>query len=258
MFRERPILERLAAAREAGFNGVEIQVLEEAEPTALATAATAADIPVVLINVSVGDYREGGIGLSGVPGREAQFVRAAGHAFDAAARLDAKFVHLGPSRVPKGVSRDACCATWIANAEAALRMAEAAPFTLLLEPMNPVDAPTVLYANIDEAAALLRTRLNSRIGLLFDLYHLAMAGDDPVQAALRHADLIRHVQFSDAPGRREPGTGRIDFAGAFAALENAGYAGGYGAEYFPDRPTAETLGWLADFKADHGRGDARG
>ncbi len=243
MFREMPLLDRFAAAKSAGFGGVEIQVLAEGDATEMAAAARAAGVEVVLINVDLGDYLQGGQGLSNVPGQEAEFREAARRACDAARLLGARFVHLGPSRIPQGVAREQCLDTYLANAEAALAMAEGAPFTLLLEPMNPVDAPTGLFTDIDAAADLLRGALGGRMGLLFDLYHLTQAGTDPVAAARRHADLIRHVQFSDAPGRHEPGTGTIDFQACFAALEGAGYDGWFGAEYFPSLPTPQTLGW---------------
>lgn len=248
MFRELPLLDRFAAAKAAGFEGVEIQRLNEGASRDMANAARAAGIEVVLINVDLGDYLDGGLGLSGVPGQEATFRAAANQAFAAALRLDAKFVHLGPSRVPDGVDRQRCVDTYVANVERLLKTAKGAPFRLLLEPMNPVDAPNGLFTDIDAAADLLRGAFGGELGLLFDLYHVTMAGADIAAAAARHRDLIDHVQFSDAPGRHEPGTGKIDFLGAFAALEAAGYAGAFGAEYFPAKPTRETLDWLNSFR----------
>jgi hydroxypyruvate isomerase len=248
MFHELPLLDRFAAAKAAGFDGVEIQVLGEGNPGEMARAAKAAGVQVILVNVDLGDYLQGGPGLSGVPRQEATFRAAVNQAFAAALRLGATFVHLGPSRIPDGVSRERCLETYIANAEATLKMAMDAPFQLLLEPMNPVDAPTGLFTDVDEAAGILRGALGARMGLLFDLYHLTMAGTDPAAAAARHRDLIRHVQFSDAPGRHEPGTGTIDFPATFTALAAAGYSGWFGAEYFPSRPTAETFSWLGEFQ----------
>ena len=248
MFRELPLIERFAAAKAAGFDGVEIQVLSEGDAGEMADAARSAGVDVVLVNVYMGDYLQGGNGLSGVPGREAAFRDAVGNAFDAASQLGASFVHLGPSRIPSGVSRSQCLDAYVANAEAAVSEANGAAFTLVLEPMNPLDAPTALFQSVGKAADILRRRFGGRVGLLFDLYHLTCAGDDLVQAADLYRDLIRHVQFSDAPGRREPGSGTIDFPAAFAALEAEGYVGWYGAEYFPAGPTGETLGWLKAFK----------
>ena len=73
MFREWPALGRLAAARQAGFERVEIQVLEAA-PADVATAAAGAGVSVLLLNVGMGDFLQGGSGLSGVPGREQAFL----------------------------------------------------------------------------------------------------------------------------------------------------------------------------------------
>jgi hydroxypyruvate isomerase len=248
MFRELPLLDRFAAARDAGFAGVEIQVIDEGAPEAMAAAARGAEMPVVLINAPMGDYLAGGPGLSAVPGREGEFRAAVARALDAADLLDARIVHLGPSRVPDGARRADCLAIYETNAAMALSLAEGRGLSLVLEPVNAVDAPTALFTDIDAAASFLRDRFGGRIGLLFDLYHLTMGGADIASAARAHRDLIRHVQFSDVPGRREPGTGRIDFAAAFAALEDAGYDGWFGAEYFPDRPTAETLAWMAGLR----------
>ena len=71
-------------------------------------------------------------------------------------------MHLGPSRIPDGVSRDRCLETYIVNARTAILLAKDAPFHLLLEPMNPVDAPAGLFTDVDEAATLLRGALTGQ------------------------------------------------------------------------------------------------
>jgi hydroxypyruvate isomerase len=52
------------------------------------------------------------------------------------------------------------------------------------------------------------------------------------------------VQFADAPGRGEPGSGKVDFAPLFALIDELGYDGWVSAEYRPTRPTVETLAFL--------------
>lgn len=250
LFREQPLIERFSAARRAGFAGVEIQVLAEGDPEEMTAAAHAAGVEVVLVNVGMGDYLGGGAGLSGVPGREAAFRVELERALEAARLLHARFVHLGPSRVPEGVSRESCLATYRANLDAAvaLRAATGIEAELLIEPMNRVETRTALVGDVDDCAALLRDGYTGQIGLQFDIYHVAMNGHDVLDCYRAHRDLVRHVQFADVPGRGEPGSGQLDFPLLFRGLQEAGYGGWLGAEYFPRRPTLETLAWFEPYK----------
>jgi hydroxypyruvate isomerase len=244
MFREFPIAQRFQAARDAGFEGVEIQVHAEGQPAEMAAAAKAADIEVALINVGMGDFLAGGAGLSGVPGREEEFHTEAVRTLRLAQLLGCRHVHVGPSRVPPGYSREACLDVLAANLERILPVADEAAIRLLVEPLNRIDTPTALLAHIDDGAALIGGRLRGRVGLQFDLYHVATNGDDPVAALQRLHALVAHVQFSDAPGRKPPGAGTIDFARFFAALVAGHYTGWVGAEYPAGADTVATLGWL--------------
>lgn len=246
MFREAPLLERFSAARSAGFVGVEIQMLAEGDPAEMAEAARRAGIAVTLINVGMGDYLMGGAGLSGVPGREAEFAAALEVALSAAMALRPAFIHIGPSRTLEGGDRAQALATYAANIALAVERARfhGVDAALLVEPMNRVEAPTALLNDIDDAAAFLREHFGDKVGLLFDIYHVAMNGADPIAAFTRHRDLVRHVQFSDVPGRKPPGQGTLDFAALFAGLEAEGYAGLYGAEYLPGGSTPDSLGWM--------------
>ena len=85
--------------------------------------------------------------------------------------------------------------------------------------------------------------------LLFDLYHLAVNGDDVDAAIDAYADRIGHVQIADAPGRNEPGTGELDIAGHLAALAAAGYDGYVGLEY---KPSGASVGQLRLAAAERG------
>jgi hydroxypyruvate isomerase len=249
MFREFALLDRFAAARDAGFSGVEIQVLAEGEPNAMAQAARAAGVDVVLINVGMGDYLAGGPGLSGVPGREADFRREVDQALSAALALQARFIHLGPSRVPQGEDRIRCVESYRSNIDYALaeRARRGVGSRLLIEPINRAETPDALINDVDSGADFIRSNYAGSLGLLFDIYHAAMNGGEPVEAFVRARDLAAHVQFSDMPGRQPPGDGALDFERIFAGLERAGYRGWYGAEYIPRSPTLETLGWMQRF-----------
>ena len=248
MFRELPALERFAAARKAGFEKVEIQVLE-AVPADMLRETELAGVSVHLLNVGMGDFIKGGPGLIGVPGREADFLGEVGKALSVAKALDISLVHLGPGRIPPGTTRQASLVAMKNNIAAAIAAAGESEVTLLLEPLNVPDMPDVLMGNLDEAAEMIRIEFAGRLWLMFDIYHVVRNGQDVLESYRRNKDLIKHIQFSDAPGRHEPGTGNIDFQSVFSGIEAEGYTGYFGAEYLPSKPTGETLSWMNSLRA---------
>lgn len=73
---------------------------------------------------------------------------------------------------------------------------------------------------------------------------MAMTGEALVDNFQRLLPRIAHGQIADVPGRREPGTGSMDYASIFGAIERSGYAGWIGAEYRPVAGTTDGLGWM--------------
>jgi hydroxypyruvate isomerase len=244
LFREVPFLERPEAARRAGFSGIEFHSAEGHTAAEIVQAASAADVSIALFNAWPGDFLEGGPGLSGVPGREAEFRLAVKRACDFGAAIGGANVQIGQSRVPPGISRDECMRVYVANLQYAAAELAQAGCRVLVEPMNETDWPGVLVPDVSTALAAIDETGDARIGLQFDAYHHHMSGADVDDAIDRLGARIAHLQFSDAPGRHEPGTGSIDFAALFRALECRKYPHWVAAEYRPSRPTVETLGWL--------------
>lgn len=243
MWRDLPIAERFAAAKAAGFIGAEIQVPAEAEPEVWAAAAADSGLPILLVNLDMGDFLVGGVGLSGVPGREDAFADALERGIELVRSTGAGLLHIGPSRVADGQDRAACLETYLGNLALAQRAVRDLPVTLVVEAVNRAEAPTALIGTTAEAAEAIE-RVGQEVRLLFDLYHSVMAGEDPVESYRLHAGMVAHIQFSDIPRRTPPGTGTLDFAGLFKAIEGQGYDGAYGAEYMSLAATQETLGWM--------------
>jgi hydroxypyruvate isomerase len=249
MFRELPVTQRFTAAAAARFDGVEIQLLDEASPAELVAAARAAALPVILVNVGMGDFLAGGPGLSGVPGREAEFIAEFAKTLALARQLGSRYIHVGPSRVPAGGDPVECLQTLKTNVLAASALLQRETMRLLVEPLNRADVPDVLLADVDEAGRWMRDEINGAAHMMFDIYHVARSGKGIVDAFRRNRDLVKHVQFSDVPGRRTPGTGQLGFPGLLREMQGAGYDGWLGAEYLPDGPTAQTLDWLDRYRS---------
>ncbi len=119
--------------------------------------------------------------------------------------------------------------------------------TVLVEPVSGAAQYPLLTA-ADAMRAIDRAQAagaGSNIGLLADLYHLAVNGDDVDAVIAEHISRIAHVQIADAPGRGEPGTGDLPLHAQMSALQQGGYDGWIGLEYKPTTATADTFGWIS-------------
>jgi hydroxypyruvate isomerase len=243
LFTDVPLLERFARAKAAGFGAVEMQFDWQAEtPEALAAAARAADIEVALINVPQGVDNEPFI--SSVPGAEARFAAALATAKRYCAALACPKVNVLPGQRVEAFALDDQLAAYRENLRAAGAAMAEVGVRVVAEPVNTVDRPTMLVSQVAQMAELLEAAGHPNLAVQFDIYHVAMMGDPLVETFEAHKDRIGHIQFADAPGRHEPGTGAIDFAAIFAAIDASGYDGWINGEYVPAGRTEDGLEWL--------------
>ena len=97
-------------------------------------------------------------------------------------------------------------------------------------------------ANVLSVAGRPRGIAGVDVGLVCDLYHLAEDGGDLDEVVAQHASSVTYVQVADAPGRGEPGNGRLELDRHLSALERAGYCVRVSLEYRPT--TLDSLDWL--------------
>jgi hydroxypyruvate isomerase len=247
LFREMPLLDRFRASRAAGFDGVEMQFpYSEAGPL-LQRAAADAGMPVILINAPVMSPTHP-FGIAGRPEMCDTFRAQLPQVCDYAQALAVRFVHVLAGRLNSPGERESCMSAYVDNLLFAAQVLRPCGIQVLIEPLNPIDAPNYLLSSLTEAQAIL-TRCGEQIRLQFDAYHVARMGLDPVIEVESALPVIRHVQFADAPGRHEPGTGHVPFASFVAALGSGAYCGWLGAEYLPCGTTTEGLKWLETWRA---------
>lgn len=246
MFTELPLLERVRAARVAGFDGVEIQFPYEVPAIQLAEAVQRAGLPLVLINLPAADLMSGGAGLASVPARQAGFEAALQEALTYAAMVRPLKVNVLAGRLAEGVTAPQAWDCLAVNLRSAAQAFSALGIGVLCEAINPLDMPGFLLNTPPQMLELLAMVDHPNLALQLDLYHMARQGLALPSVIRQLAGRIGHVQFADCPGRGEPGTGQLDFSAALSALAESGYHGWLGAEYRPSG--VGHLAWLDNWR----------
>ncbi|WP_373187707.1 hydroxypyruvate isomerase family protein [Halopseudomonas sp.] len=241
LFTALPLPARIEAAAQAGFDGIEIQFPYAVPADELDVALQRAGLPLVLFNVPAGDLLEGGAGLAGVPGREAEFARALEEALAYAAVARPQRVNVLPGRLLEGTPREAALEVLAGNLAKAADVFGDLDVEVVCEAINRIDMPGFLLATGDELAQMIERVGHPNLSAQLDFYHMQRMDESLPAVIDRLKGLIGHVQFADAPARGAPGSGIIDFAEAFDALGRSGYKGWLGAEYrlspgMPDDP----------------------
>jgi hydroxypyruvate isomerase len=252
LFTELPLLERPAAAKAAGFDAVEFwwpfaeAVPGDKDVDAFVTAIQEAGVQLVGLNFFAGDMPGGDRGLVSWPARSAEFRDNVDVTIGIGERLGCRaFNALYGNRV-EAVSADEQDEVGAENLAIAARAAARIGGTVLVEPVSGAEHYPLKTA-ADALAVIDRVQAASgvtNLGLLADLYHLAVNGDDVDRVIADHVTRIAHVQIADAPGRNEPGTGTLPLDAQLAALEAGGYTGWVGLEYKPATTSTDSFGWV--------------
>ena len=243
LFPEVPFLERFEAAARAGFTGVEYASPDEYPAAELRSRLNAAGLTQVLINSPAGNRAAGERGFACLPDRVGAFRDSLDQALDYTVALDCRLVHVMAGVPPADLPYDTALALYAANLAWAGERALAAGVKLVIEPLNPRDAPGYLLRTQEQGAAIVAAIGRDRLGLQFDLYHCQTAQGDVTTRLAALMPVIDHMQLADVPGRHEPGTGEIGWDFVFRRIAELGYAGWIGCEYAPLGDTAQGLAW---------------
>ncbi len=251
MFPELPLLERLAAARNAGFDAVEIQFPYEFPLEDVATAKAKAGVEVVLINIPIGNGAKGERGLAVLPDRIDEFRKCVEQCRTYAEKLGATRDQLSARYRAAGCrsrqgARLRCIDNLRYRGEGAWQDRRA---RLHRGPQHPRHPRLLHFSKPAEIVALLEEATTPNLALLYDLYHAQIMEGDLIPGLTRYKAHIGHIQFADTPGRNEPGTGELNYANILPAIDKSGYVGWAGAEYKPSTPrTEDSLGWFAPWR----------
>jgi hydroxypyruvate isomerase len=246
---DRPLLERPAAVRAAGFTALEFwwpfaePVPADVDVDRFVASIRDAGVALTGLNFFAGDMAAGDRGVLSQPNRSSQFTDNIDVALGIGEQLGCTAFNALYGLRTDDAAPEAADELAMGNLDRAARAADRIGGTILIEPVSG-SAGFPLLTAADALAVIDRVRRGGapNIGLLADFYHLAVNGDDVGKVIAEHVSDFAHVQIADAPGRGAPGTGELPLADWIAAARAGGYTGPIGLEY--KSADADPFAWL--------------
>jgi hydroxypyruvate isomerase len=120
---------------------------------------------------------------------------------------------------------------------AGAKILEPAKLTMVLEPLS--DNPDLFLRTSDQAYAICRAVDSPSCKILYDMYHMQRNEGDMMVHIDQAWSEIAYFQIGDNPGRKEPGTGEVNYKNLFRHIRQKGYDGIFGMEHGNSKPGKE-------------------
>lgn len=119
----------------------------------------------------------------------------------------------------------------IDNLRACAEVFEKAGLVMVLEPLNRWNHPGLFLTGVPQAYAICRAVNSSACKILDDFYHQQITEGNLIPNMETCWDEIAYFQVGDNPGRKEPGTGEINYRNIFKRIHERGFQGVVGMEH---------------------------
>ncbi|MBO9623346.1 MAG: TIM barrel protein [Sphingomonas sp.] len=151
---------------------------------------------------------------------------------DVARRLDAKHMTVVTGFLDPKVPLDIQTARIIDVMRRAGDIVAPHGIAMVMEPLNTrTDHPGVYMQTITQGYAVARGANSPAVKILADLYHAQIQSGDLIPTMEACWSEIGYLQFGDNPGRKEPGSGEINYANIVKWLRARRYSGVIGMEH---------------------------
>ena len=242
MFKENAgedLVAQLEFARDQGFtawedNGMMGRPVADQERIGKALDRLGMTMGVFVVNA----YRNGDLWAT-TGNRELvdKFVAGCRTAVDVAKRVNAKWMTVVPGnferRLPIGVQTGYAIDALRRGAE----VLEPHGLVMVLEPLS--DTPDLFLRTADQTYEICRAVNSPSCKILYDMYHMQRNTGNVIPMMDLVWSEIGYLQIGDNPGRKEPGTGEVNWRNVFRHVHEKGFAGVLGMEHGNSRPGKE-------------------
>ncbi len=161
-----------------------------------------------------------------------QFLKDCRHAVEVAKRVNARWMTVVPGTLVPNLEMGYQTAHVVDQLRRGAEIFEPHGLVMVLEPLNPWrDHPGMFLSKAAQAYEVCRAVNSPACKILFDIYHQQITEGNLIPNIDLAWGEIAYFQTGDNPGRREPGTGEINYRNVFRHVHAKGYRGVLGMEH---------------------------
>lgn len=165
------------------------------------------------------------------------FVQQVRESVDVAKRVNATWMTVVPGHVDRRLDMGFQTANVIEALKRAAAILEPHGLVIVLEPLNTLrDHPGQFLTRTPQAYAICKAVGSPACKILYDAYHQQITEGNLIPNIDAAWDEIAYFQVGDNPGRKEPGTGEVNYGNLFRHIHAKGYRGIVGMEHGNSRP----------------------
>ena len=165
------------------------------------------------------------------------FFKQIADSVDVAKRVNARWMTVVPGHVDLRQDTGFQTANIIEVLKRASAILEPHGLVMVLEPLNTQrDHPGMFLTSAPQAYAICKGVGSPACKILYDMYHAQIAVGNILPNFDKAMGEIAYLQIGDNPGRKEPGTGEVNWQNVFWHIHGKGFTGVLGMEHGNSKP----------------------
>jgi len=157
------------------------------------------------------------------------FLKTCRESVEAAKRCRATWLTVVPGFIDRNIPVGIQTAYVIDAMKRGAEIFEPHKLVMVIETLS--DTPELFLQHTDHTYSICKAVNSPACKILYDIYHMQRNEGNVITTIDRCYDEIGYFQIGDVPGRKEPGTGEINYKNIFKYLHSKNYTGVLGMEH---------------------------
>lgn len=233
-------VEQIKFAHSMGFRAIEDNGMMSRTPAEQQRIGDALAKLGMTMGVFVVEFDKWPLQISMTSGKQEwkdKFIQYCKTAVEVAKRCNAKWMTVVPGNYDRTLPDGFQTANVIEFMRRGAEIFEPHGLVMVMEPLS--DTPELFLRLSSQTYAICKAVNSPSCKILFDMYHMQRNEGNMIANIDKAWDEIGYFQIGDNPGRKEPGTGEMNYHNIFKHIHAKGYTGVLGMEHGNAKPGKE-------------------